>query len=67
MISLGSGVDGFTLDPDVGRFLHTHKDMRVPSSGPIYSFNEANFREFDEPVRKYLGALKQISASGGQK
>jgi fructose-1,6-bisphosphatase I len=63
VVSLGSGVDGFTLDPDTGKFLHTHKDMRIPSSGAIYSINEANSREFEEPVTRYLNALKEGSSS----
>lgn len=65
MLTLGSGVDGFTLDPDVGQFLHTHEDIRIPPSGPIYSFNEANFRDFEEPVKRYLLALKEGSSSVG--
>jgi fructose-1,6-bisphosphatase I len=65
VLTLGSGVDGFTLDPDTGKFLHTHRDIRIPSSGPIYSFNEANFNNFDEPVRKFLDALKRGSMSIG--
>lgn len=65
VLTLGSGVDGFTLDPDQGKFLHTHRDIRIPSSGPIYSFNEANFRDFDQPVRRYLTALKEGSSRVG--
>lgn len=63
VLTLGSGVDGFTLDPDIGRFLHTHKDIRIPKAGPIYSFNEANYNDFDEPVKQFLGALKSGSSS----
>jgi hypothetical protein len=65
VLTLGSGVDGFTLDPDTGRFLHTHKDIRIPSAGPIYSFNEANFHDYEAPVRRYLNALKEGSSSVG--
>lgn len=65
VVTLGSGVDGFTLDPDKGTFLHTHPDIRIPSSGPIYSFNEANYRDFNEPVKRYLNALKEGSSSVG--
>ncbi|GKY93207.1 hypothetical protein MPSEU_000288500 [Mayamaea pseudoterrestris] len=65
VLTLGNGVDGFTLDPDYGQFLHTHRDIRIPSAGPIYSFNEANFIDFDEPVRRYLRALKEGSSSVG--
>lgn len=65
VLTLGSGVDGFTLDPDTGQFLHTHKDIRIPSAGAIYSFNEANFNDFEEPVQRYLNALKEGSSSIG--
>jgi fructose-1,6-bisphosphatase I len=65
VLTLGSGVDGFTLDPDSGKFLHTHKDIRIPSAGPIYSFNEANFHDFEVPVKRYLNALKEGSSSVG--
>ena len=65
VLTTGSGVDGFTLDPDKGVFLHTHEDIRIPSAGPIYSFNEANFRDYSEPVQRYLNALKEGSSSTG--
>ena len=65
VLTLGSGVDGFTLDPDSGKFLHTHPDIRIPLSGPLYSFNEANFRDFDEPIQRYLNALKEGGSSSG--
>lgn len=67
VLSLGSGVDGFTLDPDTGLFLHTHRDIRIPSSGNIYSFNEAHVDEFDLPVQKYLESLKSGNMSGNKR
>lgn len=67
VVTLGSGVDGFTLDPDKSTFLHTLEDVRIPPSGPIYSFNEANFHDFAYPVRRYLDALKEGSSSVGKR
>lgn len=58
VVTLGSGVDGFTLDPDRGVFLQTHPDIRIPDKGPIYSFNEANFHEYSSPVQRYLDSIK---------
>ena len=40
-------------------FLHTHEDIRIPKTGPIYSFNEANYRDFSSPVKNYLNSLKE--------
>mmetsp|Transcript_744 Transcript_744/g.819 ORF Transcript_744/g.819 Transcript_744/m.819 type:complete len:411 (+) Transcript_744:3-1235(+) len=65
VLTLGSGVDGFTLDPDSGRFLHTLKDMRIPRKGSIFSFNEANYRGFGEPVQRYLQLLKEGTSKMG--
>lgn len=59
VLTHGHGVDGFTLDPDSGKFLHTLKDIRIPRRGKIYSFNEANYRGFDEPVQRYLDSIKE--------
>merc|ERR1711935_1103255 len=33
--------------------------------GNIFSFNEANYRGFDEPVQKYLDLLKEGTSKGG--
>ncbi|KAG7338004.1 fructose-1,6-bisphosphatase [Nitzschia inconspicua] len=63
VLTLGSGVDGFTLDPDSGRFLHTLKDIRIPRKGPIFSFNEANYRDFGAPEQRFLNMLKEGGTS----
>lgn len=63
VLTLGTGVDGFTLDPDTGMFLHTLKDIRIPRRGNIFSFNEANYRGFEEPVQRYLNKLKEQGSS----
>lgn len=65
VLTMGAGTNGFTLDPDKGIFLHTHPDIRIPSAGAIYSFNEAYYRDFSLPVQKYLSALKEGSSSIG--
>ncbi len=35
-------VDGFTLDPASGEFLHSHNEIRIPASCAAYSVNEGN-------------------------
>lgn len=55
----GSGVNGFTLDPSIGSFLLSHKDMRIPNSGSIYSINEGNHRLYDEKIKNYLQEIKK--------
>jgi fructose-1,6-bisphosphatase I len=54
----GSGVSGFTLDPDTGRFLLSHKNIRIPSKGSVYSCNEAYSSQFPDAYQRYLNYLK---------
>jgi fructose-1,6-bisphosphatase I len=53
----GDGVDGFTLDHDLGEFVLTHPRLRCPERGPYYSANVGNLHEWDAPVQAYVGAL----------
>src|SRR3954462_3151595 len=50
----GKGVNGFTLDPSIGEFCLSHKDMRCPADGKIYSINEGNYVHFPEGVKQYI-------------
>jgi fructose-1,6-bisphosphatase I len=54
----GNGVHGFTLDPDIGAYVLSHENIRMPSAGKIYSVNEANASTFPEPYRRYLAVLR---------
>jgi len=67
VLTLGSGVHGFTLDPDKQTFLQTHPNMRIPDVGSLYSFNEANSREYSEPVQNFLEKMKEAGKIGGKK
>ena len=50
----GSGVNGFTLNPAIGTFYHSHSDLKIPKSGNIYSINEGNYLQFPDFVKKYI-------------
>jgi fructose-1,6-bisphosphatase I len=63
VFTTGNGVNGFTLDSTVGTFLLSHKDMRIPPKGCIYSVNEGNRQLWDEGVRKYVEYLQQPDKS----
>lgn len=56
----GQGVNGFTLDPLVGEFFQTHKDMKIPEDGNLYSVNEANYKYWDSRVKAYVDYLKGL-------
>lgn len=58
VISTGNGVNGFTLDPSLGEFILTHPDIKVPKKGKIYSVNEGNAKNWDEPTALYVDKCK---------
>ncbi|KAL6962473.1 Fructose-1,6-bisphosphatase, cytosolic [Sarracenia purpurea var. burkii] len=54
VLSTGSGINGFTLDPSLGEFILTHPDIKIPKKGKIYSVNEGNAQNWDGPIAKYV-------------
>ena len=52
--STGNGVNGFTLNPAIGTFYHSHSDLSIPENGNIYSINEGNYLQFPRFVKKYI-------------
>jgi fructose-1,6-bisphosphatase I len=59
VFSTGHGVNGFTLDPSFGAYVLTHRDMKMPESGPYYSVNEANLAGFPVGYQRYLALLRE--------
>jgi fructose-1,6-bisphosphatase I len=58
MFSMGNGVHGFTLDTNIGEFVLTHPNVRVPKRGRYYSFNEANYFKWSSKFRQYVDNIK---------
>lgn len=56
--TVGNGVHGFTLDPEVGAFIYSHKNIRMPKQGRYYSVNEAYRDTFPEPYNKFTDDLR---------
>jgi fructose-1,6-bisphosphatase I len=55
----GHGVHGFTLEPSIGEFLLSHRDIRIPSPGQrIYSVNEGNQGKWSAGQRALVDHLK---------
>lgn len=48
------GVNGFTLEPSIGEFCLSHRDMRCPVDGKIYSINQGNTCKLDNKLKEYL-------------
>jgi fructose-1,6-bisphosphatase I len=54
VFSTGEGVNGFTLNPALGTFYHSHPNMQFPETGNIYSVNEGNYVHFAKGVKSYI-------------
>jgi fructose-1,6-bisphosphatase I len=54
----GHGVHGFTLDPEIGAYVLSHENIRMPAAGKIYSVNEANTATFPDQYQRYLARLR---------
>ena len=48
------GVNGFTLDPSIGEFCLSHRQIRCPEQGRILSINLGNMEEFSEGLKNYI-------------
>ncbi len=60
VISLGSGVSAFTLDPESGNYVLSHPEVKLPEKGKIYSINEANREKWlSEGLREFIDFLKR--------
>ncbi|MBP6903508.1 MAG: class 1 fructose-bisphosphatase [Burkholderiaceae bacterium] len=54
VLTVGNGVAGFTLDPDLGEFVLTHADLRVPDETQEFAINSSNSRFWEPPVKRYV-------------
>ncbi len=54
VLSVGAGVQVFTLDRLTQRFLLTTEKAQLPARAPEYAINASNYRHWDEPVRAYI-------------
>ena len=54
VLSVGHGVAGFTLDPNLGEFMLTHPDIQIPADTQEFAINASNSRFWAPPVKRYV-------------
>jgi len=54
VITTGAGVNGFTLDRDIGEFMLTHADLRIPEETSEFAINASNSRHWEPAVKRYI-------------
>jgi fructose-1,6-bisphosphatase I len=66
VITLGAGTYGFTLDENIGEFVLSHPNIRIPETSSIYSFNEANFNMWPDPLKETVLRWKAGAGASGK-
>ncbi len=62
----GVRVNGFTLDPSIGEFCLSHRDIKMPKQGKIYSINECYRSKFPSWVNDFVDYCKEDDPSTGR-
>ncbi len=54
VLTVGNGVAGFTLNPNLGEFVLTHENIRIPRDTQEFAINTSNSRFWEPPVKRYV-------------
>jgi fructose-1,6-bisphosphatase I/sedoheptulose-1,7-bisphosphatase len=54
VLTVGNGVAGFTLNPNLGEFVLTHPELRVPADTQEFAINTSNSRFWEAPISRYV-------------
>jgi fructose-1,6-bisphosphatase I/sedoheptulose-1,7-bisphosphatase len=54
VLTLGNGTHGFTLDREIGEFILTHADLRIPEETSEFAINTSNARFWEPAVKRYV-------------
>jgi len=67
VLTTGNGVNGFTLDRDVGEFFLTNPNMQIPVDTEEFAINMSNQRYWEEPVQRYVDECMKGKDGGREK
>ena len=67
ILTTGNGVNGFTLDRDIGEFVLTHPNMQVPADTAEFAINISNQRYWEAPVQRYIDECLRGTDGGREK
>ncbi len=54
VLTTGQGVNGFTLDQNVGEFMLTHPNLKIPKETSEFAINASRARSWEAPVKRYV-------------
>ncbi len=59
VLTTGNGVNCFTLDREMGSWVMTQRDIKIPTDTAEYAINASNARHWFPPVRRYIDEIEQ--------
>lgn len=57
MLTFGHGTHEFTLDREVGSFVLSRRNVRIPPATAEFAINMSNQRHWEAPMQRYVGEL----------
>ena len=57
VLTIGRGTHAFTLDREMGSFMLTQREMRVPAATKEFAINMSNQRHWEAPMQDYVRDL----------
>src|SRR5471032_929028 len=57
VLTTGNGVNCFTLDREMGSWVLTQRDMKIPAKTKEFAINMSNARHWHDPVKRYVNEL----------
>jgi len=54
----GRGVHGFTLDPEIGEYILSDENIRIPDRCRCFSSNDSNYSKWDEGTKKFADHIR---------
>jgi fructose-1,6-bisphosphatase len=54
VLTTGCGVNGFTLDREIGEFMLTHPNLRIPEETSEFAINASNSRYWEPAIKRYV-------------
>ncbi len=57
VLTTGSGTHSFTLDREVGSFVLTGRNLKIPEETSEFAINMSNIRHWQPPMRRYIDEL----------
>lgn len=54
VLTTGRGVNGFTLDQNIGEFILSHPNLKISADTQEFAINMSNMRFWEPPIRRYM-------------